>query len=79
MRLLPLLTLPLLLTACGAAKELQPTPGHTLPVAPFGARTTPTAIQLVKPSPQARPARTDELLKSSDQRRGDEFDLPPPN
>jgi hypothetical protein len=28
-------------------------------------------------SNQARPERSDELLRASDQRRSDEFDLPP--
>jgi hypothetical protein len=29
------------------------------------------------PSPQARPMRSDELLKQSEERQTDEFDLPP--
>ena len=30
------------LAGCGAAKPLQPPPGTALPVAPYGARATPT-------------------------------------
>jgi len=68
----------LALGACGAAKDLQPAPGEPLPVAPYGARATPTPSQLVTPTTQQRPQRSDELLKSSQARRSDEFDLPPP-
>jgi hypothetical protein len=50
-----------------------------LPVAPYGATATPTPADLIKPSDQARPERSDEVLKNSQQRRGDDFDLPPPN
>lgn len=69
----------LLLAGCGAARELQPTEGHSLPVAPYGATTPPTARQLTRPGPQARPVRSDELLTNSDRRRVDDYDLPPPN
>lgn len=69
----------LALAGCGAARELKPRPGETLPVAPYGARTTPTRDQLIKPTMQQRPGRTDDLLTQSEQRRTDEFDLPPAN
>lgn len=69
----------LLLAGCGAATNLKPAKGESLPVAPYGAKATPTPADLLKPSDQARPARSDELLKTSQQRRGDEFNLPPPN
>ena len=69
----------LLLASCGAATNLKPATGESLPVAPYGATATPTPADLLKPSNQARPARSDELLKTSQQRRGDEFNLPPPN
>ena len=79
-RLAPLvaLTLSLALGACGAARELKPRPGETLPVAPYGARETPTRDQLIRPTTQQRPARTDELLTASQARRSDQFDKPPP-
>jgi len=69
----------LALGGCGAAKELQPAKGEPLPVAPYGARTTPTSAQLLTPTTQQRPQRSDELLRTSQARRSDEFDLPPAN
>lgn len=72
-----LLSLPLALAGCGSANGLKPGPNVALPPAPFGATEAKSAKQLTTPSNQARPERSDELLRSSDQRRGDEFDLPP--
>jgi hypothetical protein len=69
----------LVLSACGAARELKPAAGKPLPVAPYGATATPTPSQLLTASTQARPERSDELLKSSEERQGNEFDLPPAN
>jgi hypothetical protein len=80
MTMKPALLVPLALLAlggCGAAADLQPAAGEKLPIAPYGARATPTAQQLLTPSNQARPQRSDELLTRSEQRRSDEFDLPP--
>ena len=71
------LLLPLLVAGCGSARGLAPATGQPLPVAPYGARATPTPQQLLTPTPQQRPQRSDELLRSSQQRRGDDFDLPP--
>ncbi|HEX8555696.1 MAG TPA: hypothetical protein VF695_13395 [Sphingomonas sp.] len=65
------------LTACGSAAGLKPAPGEALPVAPFGATATPTPGQLLTPTTQQRPQRSDELLRSSQERRADDFDLPP--
>ncbi|MFS0772359.1 hypothetical protein [Sphingomonas sp. 1P08PE] len=67
----------LALAGCGAASGLQPVEGKTLPVAPAGARATPTPADLLTPTVQQRPQRSDELLRNSDERRTDEFDLPP--
>ncbi|CAN5136094.1 hypothetical protein BH10PSE17_BH10PSE17_39370 [soil metagenome] len=69
----------LTLGGCGSAADLKPVAGQQLPVAPYGARATPTATQLLTTTSQARPERSDELLKKSETRRGDEFDLPPHN
>ncbi len=74
-RLLPLAAL--LLTACGSAANLVPAPGRRLPVAPRGARATPTAADLLTATTQQRPERSTELLRQSEERRSDEFDLPP--
>lgn len=73
----PVVALLLVLAGCGAAKELQPAPGQPLPVAPYGAKATPTPAQLITPTTQQRPQRSDELLRNSEQRRADDFDLPP--
>jgi hypothetical protein len=70
-------TLILALSACGSASQLKPAQGHSLPVAPYGAETTPNASALLKASPQQRPQRDDELLKQSQKRQPDPFDLPP--
>jgi len=75
-RLIPL-ALVLALAGCGAAKQLQPAPGASLPPAPYGAKATPTPAQLLTPTTQQRPQRSDELLRNSEQRRSDDFDLPP--
>ena len=40
------LLLALVLAGCGAARELKPRPGETLPVAPYGARSTPTRSRI---------------------------------
>jgi len=63
---------------CGRVAELQPAPGHSLPVKPAMARTTPTVGQLLTPPTYARPDRVDELVKKSQPRAADPFDLPPP-
>ena len=67
----------LALSGCGAARQLEVAQGESLPPAPYGATATPTPQQLLTPTTQQRPQRSDELLKSSEERRSDEFDLPP--
>jgi len=74
-RALPLLLLPL--AGCGSSVGLKPSPGQSLPVAPYGAAATPTPGDLLKPTSQQRPQRSDELLRSSQERRSDDYDLPP--
>jgi hypothetical protein len=69
----------LVLAACGAATSLKPADGQSLPVAPYGAKATPTPTDLLRPTNQERPQRSDEVLTNSSERRTDEFDLPPPN
>jgi len=65
------------LAGCGHVGQLQPAPGHTLPVKPAMAKTTPTVEQLLTPPTYARPDRVDELVKKSQPRANDPFDLPP--
>lgn len=67
----------LALGACGKAAPLQPAAGSALPAGSYATRTPPTSDQLLTPSSQSRPVRSDELLKRSDPRAPDEFDLPP--
>lgn len=67
------------LAACGRQADLKPAPGHSLPVKPLMARTTPTVEQLLTPPSYARPDRVDELVKKSQPRPQDPFDLPPPS
>jgi hypothetical protein len=76
-RAAPTLAALLALAACGKAAGLAPRPGEQLPVAPRGARATPTPAELLTPTTQQRPQRGDELLRTSQERRSDDFDLPP--
>ena len=71
--------LSLALGACGRAGELRPPPGGALPVKPKLATVTPTPEQLLTPPAVARPVRVDEILRRSEPRRPDRFDLPPPS
>jgi hypothetical protein len=66
------------LGACGRVADLKPPPGHALPVKPLMARTTPTAKDLLALPTYAKPDRVDELIKRSEARPSDPFDLPPP-
>jgi hypothetical protein len=66
------------IAACGRVADLKPATGHALPVKPLMARTTPTAKDLLTPPTYARPDRVDELIKRSEARPADPFDLPPP-
>jgi len=67
------------LAGCGNRGPLEPPAGAALPPAPYGARATPTPNELLTPPVQTRPSRSDELLRNSEARRSDDFDLPPPN
>lgn len=66
-----------LIAACGKVADLQPPRGQPLPVKPLMARTTPTAEQLLTVPQYARPNRVDELVKRSEARKPDPFDLAP--
>lgn len=67
----------LVLAGCGRVADLEPAPGHSLPVKPLMARTAPNAKELLTPPPYAEPDRVDELVKRSQPREPDPFDLPP--
>jgi hypothetical protein len=67
-----------LLAGCGHVADLKPAPGQSLPVKPLMARTTPTPQELLTIPAYAKPDRVDELMKRSEPRPLDPFDLPPP-
>jgi hypothetical protein len=79
MKKLVIVALMLALTACGGRQKLTPTEGKSLPPKPAFATATPTPDQLMAPDSQARPTRSDELLKRSQERADDRFDQPPRN
>jgi hypothetical protein len=66
------------LSGCGSRESLQPEAGKSLPPKPAMAATAPTVEELLTPPPVARPDRSDELLKRSEERPDDRFNLPPP-
>ena len=68
-----------LLTGCGRMGALEPAQGEPLPVKPMMAQTTPTAEDLLTKPTYAQPQRVDELIKRSQPRPVDRFDLPPPD
>ena len=68
-----------LVAGCGKVADLKPAAGQPLPVKPLLARTTPTPAELLTPPPYAAPERVDELMKKSEPRSVDPFDLPPPS
>lgn len=67
-----------ILSACGNRGTLQPPKGQSLPPAVYGEAKKPTGEELMTPSTQAQPERSDELLRRSEKRQDDKFDLPPP-
>jgi hypothetical protein len=67
------------LAGCGSVEPLRPAEGKPLPVKPLMARATPTPEELLTPPVYANPERIDELMKRSQPRSADRFDLPPPD
>jgi len=65
------------LSACGQKAALEPAPGHALPPTPYGAKSQPTAAELLETPTQAAPERSVELRTRSEEREDDPFDLPP--
>jgi hypothetical protein len=64
-------------TACGKVGDLEPRSGNALPLKAYGQATEQSAQKLTTPSVQARPGRSDELLKRSERREDDPFDIAP--
>lgn len=67
----------LALSACGSRKALQATPGMSPPPVAYGADKPATPAGMMRPDMQARPDRSAEPLKRSQERPDDPFDLPP--
>ena len=67
----------LALAACGSQRDLRPQPGDALPPPPYGRGDAPSAAELLEPTPQAVPIRSEELRRQSEEREDDPFDLPP--
>jgi hypothetical protein len=65
------------LSACGSRTTLKPKTGASMPQPSITASRTPSAEELMTPDVQTRPKRSDELLRRSEERREDKFDLPP--
>jgi len=78
MRLLIGLGLLIGLAACGKEQTLKPAEGHALPPKPATAATQPDVDALLKPPVETRPVRIDDVLRKSQERPDDRFDLPPP-
>lgn len=67
----------LTLSACGKVGDLQPKVGQAMPDKAYGQSEVPGAEELSTPSVQTRPGRSDELMRRSERRRDDPFDLAP--
>jgi hypothetical protein len=67
----------LLVTGCGRRADLAYPEGSTGPATPAGASAPPTPRQLTEPTVEARPERDDEVLRQSEEREPDPYDLPP--
>jgi len=74
---LTMLMLAAALGGCGSKKALSRPSGDPVPPKPAAAETAPDSDALVTPDSQARPDRSDEVLKRSQRRGEDRFDLPP--
>lgn len=66
-----------LLAGCGVKAPLTPPKGASLPPAPYGAPSEPTAEELLRREALAAPERSVELRRRSEERQDDPFDLPP--
>lgn len=68
----------LLLAGCGQREALKPAEGQGLPPKPMMAPAQPTVDQLLTPPTESRPGRSDDVLRKSQERPDDRFNLPPP-
>ena len=65
------------LGGCGRVADLAFGAQGRVPPTPVGSTEKMTPERLNEPTTQARPKRSDELLRQSEERQSDEFDLPP--
>ena len=65
------------LTACGKVGPLVPQAGQAPPAKAYGQTEIQDSEALLIASEQARPGRSDELMRRSERRTDDPFDLPP--
>jgi predicted small lipoprotein YifL len=65
------------LAACGKVGPLEPKAGQAPPAKAIGQTEAPGSEALMTPAEQARPGRSDELMRRSERRVNDPFDLPP--
>ncbi len=66
------------LSGCGKRDSLRPPEGHSLPPRPATSADQPTVDSLLTPPVETRPGRSDDVLKRSEERPDDRFNLPPP-
>jgi uncharacterized lipoprotein NlpE involved in copper resistance len=76
-RIVTLTALTLILCGCGIRQNLKPLAGTASPMKAETEGAAQTPEQLMTPDSQAKPKRSDEQLKRSEERREDKFDLPP--
>lgn len=69
--------LAILVAGCGKVGPLEPRAGAAAPAKAYGTEAVADAETLITPSVQARPGRSDELMRRSERRTDDPFDLPP--
>ncbi len=66
-----------ILAGCGKVGPLEPKAGQAPPAKAYGQEKLPGSEELMTPSVQSRPGRSDELMRRSERRTDDPFDLPP--
>lgn len=72
------LALAVTLSSCGNRGTLEPPKGQSLPSGGLGQADPISGEDMIAPSTQSQPERSDELLRRSEKRQDDKFDLPPP-
>ncbi len=78
-RFTPWLLIAPLIAGCGLREPLQPVEGQSARPAPAAMNRPLTTEEMMTPPSIARPQRVDELLRRSEERTDDRFDMPPPD